>query len=467
MLFNSVDFFILLGLTVIAYWITQSLNWRQNILLCASLIFYAYWFPPYIFLVGLLAGIAYLGARKASQGKRVFLVITIAALLMVLAGFKYTNFAIGLFNQSLTVLGETGAVSTINLLAPLGISFISFQLIAYIVDVYRQHIPPEKNFRTFLLFICFFPQLIAGPICRANQLIPQIKRKQTFSLNRFASGLLLLLIGLCLKVSFADGLAPFVDNVFAVQQDYQKQPVFWATVGFGVQIFCDFWGYSTMAVGAARLFGIDVPINFHLPYVSHTLREFWRRWHITLSHWFRDYLYIPLGGSRQGQGITIRNLILTMGLCGLWHGANLTFVVWGLLHGVYLAVERLFLKRVQKNDFGIWIPKLVKPFGWLVTMIFLSITWIFFRAASLEQALNLTSVAFSPQQLLNLNALPKSFWLILVAFAILQFPLQGLIASSQSNRISIDRALVLSGWLAVISIVMSAGESVEFIYFDF
>lgn len=467
MLFNSVDFFILLGITVIVYWTTQSLSWRQNILLCASLIFYAYWFPPYLFLVGLLAGITYIGALQVNRGNRIALFTTIVTLLTVLAGFKYTNFAISLLNQSLSIFGKASSITTINLLVPLGISFISFQLIAYVLDVYRQHIQPEKNFRTFLLFICFFPQLIAGPICRANQLMPQLKKKQIFDINRFAGGLLLLLIGLFIKVSFADGLAPFVDNNFAVQQNYQEQPIFWATVGFGAQIFCDFWGYSTMAIGAAKLFGIDVPINFNLPYKSHTLQEFWRRWHITLSHWFRDYLYIPLGGSRQGQGITMRNLILTMGLCGLWHGASLTFVIWGLLHGVYLALERLFLKQVQTIDFGTWIPQLVKPVGWLITMIFLSITWIFFRATSLEQALQLTTAAFAPKQLLNLNALPKSFWLILVAFVILQFPLQGLITFSQSNRVSAEHALVLSGWLAVISIVMSAGASVEFIYFDF
>ncbi|MGB3298454.1 MAG: MBOAT family O-acyltransferase, partial [Phormidesmis sp.] len=321
MLFNSVDFFLLLAIALLLYWQSASLVWRQNCLLAASLIFYAYWFSPYLLLFLALSAAAYVGGLQIAAGRRQALTFTVILLLAILGVFKYTQFSLNLFNGLTDSLAISTVLPTINIRVPLGISFICFQLVGYLVDVARRQVPAEKSFRLFTLFIGFFPQLIAGPICRAEQLMPQLKTKQTFDSRRFASGVLLVAIGLVLKVAFADGLAPFVERVFSAES-YAEVPTVLAAVSFGVQIFCDFWGYSTMAVGAAQMFGIEVPINFYLPYFSTSLREFWRRWHITLSDWFRDYLYIPLGGSRWGELMTARNLLITMTLCGLWHGAS-------------------------------------------------------------------------------------------------------------------------------------------------
>lgn len=484
MLFNSVDFFLLLAITCLLYWRSSTVFWRQNWLLLASLIFYAYWFWPYLLLFFGLSAIAYLGGFQIAKGRRHALRFVVILLLAVLGVFKYTQFSFNLFNQTSAGLGARAALPEVNILVPLGISFICFQLIGYLVDVAKQKIPPERSFRVFTLFIGFFPQLVAGPICRAEQLIPQLTQKVPFSLERFTGGLLLVAVGLLLKVGFADGLAPFVDSVFSADS-YPEQPALLAAICFGVQIFCDFWGYSTMAVGAAVLFGISIPINFYLPYLAPSLREFWRRWHITLSYWFRDYLYIPLGGSRQGQLLTARNLLMTMGLCGLWHGASLNFVVWGLMHGAYLVGERWAITLWQR----LWqrlkpqlgpqskmlasLPINLSVASWLVTMAFVTTTWIFFRARSLSEAIAFTQAAWNfsgagiERFIDTLSAVPRSVWLLLAAFVIAHVPIQRLIDAIHQNRLHMSWRIVLTGWLLVLAVIMSAGQSFEFIYFEF
>lgn len=470
MLFNSVDFFLLLAIALLLYWRSSSLFWRQNCLLAASLIFYAYWFPPYLLLFFAFSAAAYVGGLQIAAGRRQALKFTVILLLAILGIFKYTQFSFNLFNGVTGGLGNALGVSTVlpevNIRVPLGISFICFQLVGYLVDVARRQAPAEKSFRLFTLFIGFFPQLIAGPICRAEQLMPQLKKKQAFDSRRFASGVLLVAIGLVLKVAFADGLAPFVERVFSAE-NYAEQPTMLAAVSFGVQIFCDFWGYSTMAVGAAQLFGIEVPINFYLPYFSTRLREFWRRWHITLSDWFRDYLYIPLGGSRRGELITARNLLVTMTLCGLWHGASLTFVVWGLLHGLYLVVEHRLMKTTKLWQIPFWAATFFPAIRWVMTMAFVTTTWIFFRAETLGEALSFTQAAWSHSPFAHLGAVDRSSWVLLLGFAIAQVPLQRLIDSARQNRLAMSWQIVLSGWLLVLAVIMSAGESYEFIYFGF
>ncbi len=471
MLFNSVDFFLLLAIALLLYWQSSSIVRRQNYLLVASLIFYAYWFPPYLLLFFALSGVAYVGGLQIAAGRRQALKLTVVLLLAVLGLFKYTQFSFNLFNGITGSLAVSTVLPDINIRVPLGISFICFQLVGYLVDVARGKVPAEKSFRLFTLFIGFFPQLIAGPICRAEQLMPQLKQKQSFNSNQFTGGILLVAIGLLLKVGFADGLAPFVENVFSAES-YAGQPALLAAVSFGIQIFCDFWGYSTMAVGAAKLFGIEVPINFYLPYLSVSLREFWRRWHITLSDWFRDYLYIPLGGSRQGELTTARNLLMTMTLCGLWHGASLNFVVWGLLHGVYLVIERVLMKatnRVQLPAFLAAFSAVMRFPGvqWVVTLAFVTTTWIFFRARSLNEALNFTQVVWSHSPFSHLAGVERSNWILLIGFAIAQVPLQRLIDAAIKNRLAISGKIVLSGWLLVLAVIMSAGESYGFIYFEF
>ncbi|WP_160166361.1 MBOAT family protein [Calothrix sp. PCC 7507] len=417
-----------------------------------------------------LALFTYIFGLKIERGEKRSLFFSVLLLVGILSIFKYTNFFLHLVSQSFHTLGWNFTFSTIDIRLPLGISFIVFELISYLVDIKLKKTHPENNLRVFTLFLAFFPHLIAGPICRTNQLIPQFHQKIAFSFHQFIGGLVLIMSGLFLKVCFADGLAPFVDSVFNSQVGFTGKPTLWATIGFGVQIFCDFWGYSTIAVGAARLFGIDIPINFNLPYVSTSLREFWRRWHITLSTWIRDYLYIPLGGSRQGQLQTAGNLMITMGLCGLWHGASLNFVVWGLAHGVFLVIERFcshLFQFIQKTLLGRIISLLWPPVGWLITISFVFITWIFFRATTLEQAIAILGTLFTPANLFSAETPPRSFFILLLTFGLIHIPLSKLMDAMHTEKIRASWRFVIAWWLFVLSIVMSSGESLQFIYFEF
>lgn len=470
MLFNSIEFFLLLIFCLIFYWSSQSIIWRQNILLISSIIFYTYWFPPYLFLLLILSLFTYTCSLKIVLIRQQWLLFGISFLLGILGFFKYTNFGLEIIQNFSQNIGIDLIIKNIDIRLPLGISFIIFQLIAYLVDVKRKDTLPEKDLRIFTLFLAFFPQLIAGPICRSNQLIPQLKEKRNFNLYQFTGGLVLIMSGLFLKVGFADGLAPFVDSVFNSSDKFTQANILWATLGFGVQIFCDFWGYSTIAVGAAKLFGIDIPINFDLPYIATSLRGFWRRWHITLSNWLRDYLYIPLGGSRQGQLVTLRNLIITMSLCGLWHGASLTFLLWGLIHGLFLVVERFIadlFKSLEKDVVGKIISRIWVPIGWLITISFVNIAWILFRANSLKDVVAIFRALGNFNAAINYESPPNSFLILLFSFVLLHIPISKLINSIYSGKIWLGWRFVIAGWFLVISIVMSSEENIQFIYFQF
>lgn len=470
MLFNSIEFFLLLTFCLLFYWCSQSIVWRQNVLLVSSVIFYTYWFPPYLFLLLTLALFTYICSLKIAFTSQRWLFFGTSFLIGILGIFKYTNFLLKIIQYIYQYLGIDLIIETIDIKLPLGISFIVFQLIAYLVDVKRKQTEPEKDLRTFTLFLAFFPQLIAGPICRSNQLIPQLKEKRDFNLYYFVSGLVLIMSGLFLKVGFADGLAPFVDSVFNSSDKFTQANILWATLGFGVQIFCDFWGYSTIAVGAAKLFGIDIPINFDLPYIATSLRGFWRRWHITLSNWLRDYLYIPLGGSRQGQLLTVRNLIITMSLCGLWHGASLTFLLWGLIHGLFLVLERLIadlFKLLEKSVVGKIISWIWAPIGWLITISFVNIAWILFRVNNLNDAVAIFRALGNFDTAINYESPPTSFLILLFSFALLHIPISKFINAIYSEKMCLGWQFVMAGWFLVISIVMSSEENIQFIYFQF
>ncbi len=470
MLFNSIEFFLLLIFCLLFYWCSQSIIWRQNILLISSIIFYTYWFPPYLLLFLIIALLTYICSLKIAFTAQKWLFFGVSFLLGILGLFKYTNFGLKIIQDIYQNVGIDLIIKTIDIRLPLGISFIVFQLIAYLVDVKRKETVPEKDLRVFILFLAFFPQLIAGPICRSNQLIPQLKEKRNFSLYQFTGGLVLIMSGLFLKVGFADGLAPFVDSVFNSYEKFTKANILWATLGFGVQIFCDFWGYSTTAIGSAKLFGIDIPINFDLPYIATSLRGFWRRWHITLSNWLRDYLYIPLGGSRQGKLLTIRNLIITMSLCGLWHGASLTFLLWGLIHGLFLVVERLIadlFKSLEKNVVGKIISWIWVPIGWLITISFVNFAWILFRANSLKDAVAIFRELGNFNTSINYESPPSSFLILLFSFALLHIPINKLMNAIYLGKIWLGWRFVMAGWFLILSIVISSGENIQFIYFQF
>jgi alginate O-acetyltransferase complex protein AlgI len=320
--------------------------------------------------------------------RKTLLAVSLLVNLGVLGYFKYTNFFLLSLNEALSALGVPLWFHTLRVILPIGISFYTFEAINYTVDVYGRRVPAERNLGHFLLFILFFPHLVAGPIVRARDFLPQIKRRKRFSWPRMHLGAQFFLLGIIKKLAIADRMALYVDPVFADPNAYGTATVWLAAIAYAVQIYCDFSGYTDMAIGSAHMLGYKLAQNFNIPYVSLNVSEFWRRWHISLSSWLRDYLFIPLGGSRGGNGRTCRNLLLTMMLGGLWHGASWTFVVWGVLHGLLLIMHKLF------HDFCTRRPVLERLFQSLpgvllrlaLTFFSVCIGWVFFRATTLASA---------------------------------------------------------------------------------
>jgi alginate O-acetyltransferase complex protein AlgI len=362
-------------------------------LLLASYFFYGMWDWRFLFLIILSTTIDYLCGLKIGHcqneqaKKKTFLFISIVSNLLILGFFKYANFFIGNLIFFLESIGIQANLNTLNIILPVGISFYTFQSMSYTIDVYRGELKPTKKYFDFALYVAFFPQLVAGPIERAKRLLPQISFERKVQFDDFTLGCRLILWGLFKKVVVADGLALYVDPVFQNVQYHSSFTFVVATFFFAFQIYCDFSGYSNIAIGLARMMGIRLMQNFRLPYMASNIRDFWSRWHISLSTWLRDYLYIPLGGSRFGYLKTCRNIMITMLLGGLWHGANWTFVFWGALHGGYVIIDHLRGKagKVQGNVIGV-----------VTTFLLVLVSWIFFRANNLSEALFIVKSIFNP-----------------------------------------------------------------------
>jgi alginate O-acetyltransferase complex protein AlgI len=397
MLFDTPVYLVFLTVVVLVYW---RLSWRpQNVfLLIASYIFYAWWDWRFLGLILLSTVVDYFCAhivdRSSDQVKRkAALVVSVVLNLGFLGVFKYFNFFIDSFAGLMDAMGLPVSHSTLRILLPPGISFYTFQALAYIVDVYYRRLKPAGSLVDYALFISLFPHLIAGPIQRPSHLLPQVQTPRTFDASRFFDGLMLIATGLFRKVVIADNCALLADAAFNGRLGEPSLAVIAIGVyAFAWQIYGDFSGYSDMARGSAQLMGFHFMVNFRQPYLSESLQDFWRRWHISLSTWLRDYLYIPLGGSRGGERRTYRNLMLTMLIGGLWHGANWTFVVWGGIHGVGLAIER-FLRRVipgmQPADDRVAVSSNTSPAVWLRRIFFfhlVCLSWVFFRATSIGDA---------------------------------------------------------------------------------
>jgi D-alanyl-lipoteichoic acid acyltransferase DltB (MBOAT superfamily) len=304
--------------------------------------------------------------------------------------FKYFNFFIDSFKTAFAPFVSTGQWSTLNIILPVGISFYTFQTLSYTIDIYYRKTEPTSSPLTFFTFVAFFPQLVAGPIERARNLIPQFDKVRILSYSQATSGLKLILWGLFKKMVIADQMAEIVNAVYASPENFNGWGIIIATFLFGFQIYCDFSGYSDIAIGTARLFGIELMTNFRTPYFSTSFREFWRRWHISLSTWFRDYVYIPLGGNKNSSINWVRNIIITFLVSGLWHGANVTFLIWGGIHGVLFAVEH-FVSPVFKLN-----KKIKNAAGFIITFISVNFAWLFFRAENRNQLEILMSSIFNP-----------------------------------------------------------------------
>lgn len=386
MTFISATFIVFLFVTLGVYWSLPSLRVRRVVLVVASLVFYAWWDVRLTALVFSVTTIAYASARgivRFPAHRRLILTVAVALQLGQLCFFKYANFLLSIVSDVASLAGLPWEKTHFNIILPIGISFYTFHGISYVVDIYRGKLVKPVGPLVTALYIVFFPQLVAGPIVRADVFIPQALRSLRLELRDVVVGLKLVIIGLLYKAVFADRLAAFVDPVFTSPASHGGSTLAAGVFGFYSQIYFDFAGYSLMAIGFSRLFGFRLPKNFDFPYRSTSITEFWRRWHISLSTWLRDYLYIPLGGNRFGTFMQYRNLMLTMFLGGLWHGASYNFVLWGTLHGLALAFHKAF---------ATWWPptggRLVSGsrivLGWVLTQGFVLLAWIPFRAKSLS-----------------------------------------------------------------------------------
>lgn len=384
MLFNSFAYAIFLPIVFILYWILPH-RFRWIVILISSSYFYMSWNPKYIILIFLTTFISYLcgmGLERANkfQTKKWIIMVTLVVSLGLLFFFKYFNFVSESVSELFSRLSIPVHPVTLSLLLPVGISFYTFQTIAYVVDVYRGDVSAERHFGKYAAFISFFPQLVAGSIERTKNMLPQIKDEHVFSYDKATAGMKLIAWGYFKKLVIADNMAIYVDQVYNNLSLYDGGAIMFATICFAFQIYGDFSGYSDIAIGTAKLFGIELMVNFKSPYFSASIKEFWSRWHISLSTWFRDYVYIPLGGNRVGKFRHCFNLFVTFLASGLWHGANWTFVIWGAMHGVFQCVQTLLFSKKKNSKKISWFLKVCGVFG--ITCF----AWIFFRANSISDA---------------------------------------------------------------------------------
>lgn len=489
MLFNSLEFILFFGVVAALYFLFIS-KYRWGLLLVASYYFYMSWNPAYIGLIILSTCVDYFAGLKMGgtedKGKRKkYLYLSLFINLGLLFTFKYFNF----FNNSLSMIVKdfnmTWGIPTFDLLLPVGISFYTFQTLSYTIDVYRGKKKPERHFGIFALYVSFFPQLVAGPIERSTRLLPQFKEKYEFNYNRVTSGLQLMLWGYFKKVVVADRLAIFVNGVYNDVDGVTGIPLILATVFFAFQIYCDFSGYSDIAIGSAKIMGFDLMENFKRPYYSKSISEFWKRWHISLSTWFKDYLYIPLGGNRVPKLRHYFNLFATFLVSGLWHGANWTFVIWGALHGMYqlVGVATNDLREKQKKLIGLnKIPAVDKILKIIITFILVDFAWIFFRANNISDAFYIVNNLFTglTAQLTSIKNIQNSISgfgfskvdLLIALFVILVMESIHFIQRYGSIRGMVQDKPVVIRWslyyLLILMILMfGVFGSNQFIYFQF
>lgn len=471
MLFNTITYAIFLPLVLGLYWAMR--HRQQNLLLLvASYVFYGAWDYRFLALIWISTLIDYtvgtmLGRTEDEARRKRMLLISVAANLGILGFFKYYGFFVDSFVDLVGRLGLEPNVPLFRVLLPVGISFYTFQTMSYAFDIYRRRMEPTRSLLNFATFVAFFPQLVAGPIERAVHLLPQIERERTRpSSEEFRSALFLILLGLFKKVAIADAVAPIANDAFGNASDVNSATLVLGVLAFALQIYGDFSGYSDIARGSARLFGIELMRNFEQPYLSRSITEFWRTWHISLSSWLHDYLYVPLGGNKGGRWFTYRNLMLTMLLGGLWHGAAWTFVVWGGMHGLLLALHRALGGYVPRGRPP--VPRFRDVPSILLTFASVASLWVFFRADSLSDAWNY----FSGLVLWRPGAADIDS-VLLIAFSTLF-----VLAIDVSQRVTADHAVVARRWHPVprgmayavmfLAIVMwSGGAAQQFIYFQF
>jgi len=479
MIFNSLDFAIFLPIVFFTYWlIGKSSNLKlQNLFLAiSSCIFYGWWDWRFLILIitsitiDFLIGIA-LKLKDGTRNRKALLFISILVNLSLLGFFKYYNFFVENFVLAFTFFGSNLKMRTLEVILPVGISFYTFQTLSYTIDVYKRKITPTTDYISFFAFVSFFPQLVAGPIARATHLLPQFYKIRNFKYSNAIDGIRQMLWGFFKKIVIADNCAKYVDLTFSNTEVYSGSTLFFGALFFSVQIYTDFSGYSDIAIGTSRLFGFDLKKNFDFPYFSRDIAEFWRRWHISLTTWFRDYLYIPLGGSKSKPWINIRNIFIIFIISGFWHGSNWTFVTWGILNAILFLPLQIYGKN-RKNIDIVAKGKLVPSFKELVkilqTFFLVSLTWIFFRSQSIEGALSYiytmcTKTFSGKDEIVSIGLVVAILCLFIVEW----------IGREEEHALAYFGRELSNPYrwgmyyILIISIILMYGEEKEFIYFQF
>jgi alginate O-acetyltransferase complex protein AlgI len=486
MLFNSLAFAIFLPVVFFLYWFIFNKNFKtQNILLLlASYYFYACWDWRFMFLLIFSTLLDFYTGLKMSEAdskakKKFWFWLSIIVNLGFLGVFKYYNFFAESFAEVLSKVGLHVNVWTLKVVLPVGISFYTFHGLSYVIDIYKDRIKAEKNFIEYAVFVCFFPLLVAGPIERATHLLPQIKKERTFNYTQAVDGMRQILWGLFKKVVIADTCAQYANSIFAHYEAYNGATLAFGALFFTFQIYCDFSGYSDIALGTARLFGMELLRNFAFPYFSRDIAEFWRRWHISLSSWFRDYLYIPLGGSKGGTWMKVRNTFIIFLVSGFWHGANWTFIIWGALNAIYFLPllltnnNRTNLETVAQ---GKWFPTLRELTGMVITFSLTVIAWIFFRAETVGKAVNYIKNMFTkglfkvPDTKAFIGITTNPFFAIFIIAVFVLIEWMGREQQYALARLGL-RWYKPARWafyyILIIAVFLFMGKEQQFIYFQF
>lgn len=478
MLFNSIEFAIFLPVVFILYWFVfqKILKVQNTFLLIASYIFYGWWDWRFLSLIIFSSTVDYLvglGLGKYDQKSKRKLLLTISIFVNIglLGFFKYFNFFTESFAEAFTFSGHHLEPSRLNIVLPVGISFYTFQTLSYSIDVYRRKLEPTRDIIAFFAFVSFFPQLVAGPIERAKNLLPQFYVKRHFDYRSAVDGVRQILWGLFKKIVIADNCARYVNDIFTNYSDYSGSTLLIGVIFFAFQIYADFSGYSDIAIGTARLFGFNLMRNFAFPYFSRDIAEFWRRWHISLSTWFRDYLYIPLGGSRGSTLKVVRNIFIIFIVSGFWHGANWTFIVWGALNAIYF-LPLLLLKKNRTNldtvAKGKLFPSAREFFGMSITFLLTCLAWVFFRAENVSHAFSYLNGIFSISLFHIPDIFPKAITILLIIFIIAEWLQRDKQHVLELGGINIPKPVTWGIYYSLIFLIIwYGGNEAEFIYFQF
>jgi alginate O-acetyltransferase complex protein AlgI len=478
MLFNSFEFLLFLPIVFALYWFVfnKKLIWQNALVFVASYFFYGWWSWKFMGLLMLSTLLDYTyGFSVASPNRKkakFFLWLSVINNLGVLGIFKYYNFFAEQFQAGLELLGLHTNPVMLNIALPVGISFYTFHGMSYVFDIYRGQQRPVRNFVDYAVFVSFFPLLVAGPIERASHLLPQVQKPRTFNYTQAVEGFRLMLWGMFKKVVIADNCAEYANTIFENYQDYNGVTLMIGALFFSIQIYGDFSGYSDIALGTAKLFGFELLLNFKFPYFSRDIAEFWRRWHISLSSWFKDYLYIPLGGSKFGKWISVRNTFIIFLVSGFWHGASWNFIVWGFIHAcgflplLLLNRNRRYTTDVVAQDGT--LPTLNELFQMLSTFTFVTIAWVFFRAETLEKAADFIYLMFNPLKYGFPEVRPWYFILIIIIFFIVEWNGRHNIFALQKFALSWNKGMRwLFYFILVVLIAWWSTKANDFIYFQF